>query len=234
MERDVTRSLIFRSQQGDLQARERLVQENLPLVYSITKRFVDRNIEYEDLIQIGSLGLVKAINDFDLSYEVKFSTYAVPKIIGEIRQYLRQSSTIKVSRSLKKLASEAIKIKDSLGQELSTTPTISQIATKLGVEKEEIVAALEAVAPVQSLHTPLSIGESDSSELQDLLGITEKLDNLFLKQALDKLEANEKRIIILRYFAEKSQSHVAETLGISQAQVSRIESRIIRQLRSEL
>lgn len=234
MERDLTRSLIHRSQQGDLEARERLVQENLPLVRSIANRFKDRKIEYEDLMQIASLGLIKAINDFDLSYEVKFSTYAVPKIIGEIRQYFRQDSTIRVSRSLKKLASEAIRIKDLLGQELNTTPTISQIATKLGVEREEVVAALEAVAPVQSLQTPLNTGEADSTELQDLLGITEKLDNIFLKQALEKLEINEKRIIFLRYFAEKSQSYVAQSLGISQAQVSRIESRIIRQLRYEL
>ncbi|MDI9413840.1 MAG: sigma-70 family RNA polymerase sigma factor [Bacillota bacterium] len=234
MDVDITRELILRSQQGDLEAREQLVQDNFALVRSVARRFLERGIEYDDLIQIASLGLVKAINDFDLSYEVKFSTYAVPKIIGEIRQHLRRDSTITVSRSIKKLASEVISVKDSLGQRLGKTPTISQIASELGAQREEVVAALEAVAPVQSLQTPLDAGEDGSSELQDLLGTNDRIEHLFLKHALERLEAQEKRIIFLRYFAEKSQSYVADNLGISQAQVSRIEARIIRQLRYDL
>ncbi|NMA61857.1 MAG: SigB/SigF/SigG family RNA polymerase sigma factor [Firmicutes bacterium] len=228
-----TRLLIRQSQQGDSEARNQLVEENLALVRSVASRFLDRGLEFEDLVQIGSLGLLKAIRDFNFEFEVRFSTYAVPKIMGEIKQHLRHSSPLQVSRSLKKLASEAISAKDQLAQTLGRSPTISEIATHLEVEREEVVTALDAVAPVYSLQAPLQ-GTDDSPEFQDFIATTEDQEHFLLKQALEKLEPQEQQLILLRYFAERSQTEVAETLGISQAQISRMEARIIRQLRHEL
>lgn len=230
---DQTRHLISQSQQGDLGARSQLVEENLPLVHSIARRFTDRGLDYEDLLQIGSLGLLKAILDFDLTYEVRFSTFAVPKIMGEIKQHLRRSSTLKVARSLKKLASDAIHAKDELAQSLGRNPTISEIAAHIETEPEEVVCALDSVAPVHSLQAKLG-SDDEGAEFGDFLASTDNYEHLMLKQALEKLEPQERRIIILRYFAEKSQSEVAEELGISQPQISRIETRIIRQLRHDL
>lgn len=228
-----TRLLIRQSQQGDSEARNQLVEENLALVRSVASRFLDRGLEFEDLVQIGSLGLLKAIQDFNFDFEVRFSTYAVPKIMGEIKQHLRHSSTLQVSRSLKKLASEAISAKDQLSQTLGRSPTISEIATHLEVEREEVVTALDAVAPVYSLQAPVQ-GTDDSPEFLDFIATTENQEHFLLKQALEKLEPQEQQLILLRYFAEQSQTEVAETLGISQAQISRMEARIIRQLRHEL
>lgn len=228
-----TRRLISRSQQGDLEARSKLVEENLPLVHNIAKRFVDRGLEYDDLLQIGSLGLIKAIQDFDLSYEVRFSTFAVPKIMGEIKQHLRKNSSLKVSRSLKKLASQAIHVKDELAQTLGRSPTISEIAAQLDTDPEEVICALDSVAPVYSLQARLGDDE-EAAELGDFIASHDNHHNFMLRQALEKLDLQERRIILLRYFAEKSQSEIARELGTSQAQISRIEARIIRQLRHDL
>lgn len=229
-----TRQLIARSQQGDKEALNHLVEENLPLVFSIVRRFLNRGLEYEDLVQIGSLGLVRAINDFDLAYDVRFSTYAVPKIIGEIRQQLRKSSPLKVARSLKKLASEIISTKDHLTQKWGRAPTISELAQHLQIAREEVVTALEAVAPVFYLQEKVAGEDEQALEFQELLATHPNKERFLLKQALQKLDSQDRRIILLRYFAEKSQTEVAQTLGISQAQVSRIEARIVRQLRFEL
>lgn len=234
MEMERVRQLIAQSQQQDLDARSRLVEENLPLVHSIARRFLDRGLEYEDLVQIGSLGLLKAIQDFDLGYDVRFSTYAVPKIMGEIKQHLRKTSSVQIARTVKKLASEAIEAKDRLTQELGRTPTISEIASQLEVKREDVVTALEAVAPVYSLQTRIDLNDGDSPELQELISGTGQDDHFMLRQALEKLEPSERKVILLRYFAEKSQSEVAAMLGISQAQISRLEARIVRQLRHEL
>ncbi|NMB02640.1 MAG: SigB/SigF/SigG family RNA polymerase sigma factor [Firmicutes bacterium] len=228
-----TRRLISQSQQGDLVARSQLVEENLPLVHSIARRFTERGLEYEDLVQIGSLGLIKAIQDFNLTYDVRFSTFAVPKIMGEIKQHLRRSSTLKVTRSLKKLASDALHVKDQLTQSLGRSPTISEIAAQLETDPEEVVCALDSVAPVYSLQTRLG-QDDDAAELADFIADTDDHEHFMLRQALEKLEPQERRIILLRYFAEKSQNEVAQELGISQAQISRIEARIIRQLRHDL
>ncbi|HHY09072.1 MAG TPA: sigma-70 family RNA polymerase sigma factor [Firmicutes bacterium] len=230
---DKTRKLIARSQAGDGKALNRLVEENLPLVFSIVRRFLNRGIEYEDLVQIGSLGLVKAIKDFDLSYDVRFSTYAVPKIMGEIKQQLRKTSPVKVARSLRRLASEIISAKDQLTQKWGRAPTISELAEHLQIAAEEVVTALEAVAPVFYLQEKVA-GEEERPEFQELLAVNPDQERFLLKQALQKLAAEDRRLILLRYFAEKSQVEVAKTLGISQAQVSRIEARIVRQLRFEL
>lgn len=229
-----TRELIRRSQEGDLEARSRLVEENLPLVKSIAARFVQRGIDYEDLVQIGSIGLLKAVRDFDLNYDVRFSTYAVPKIMGEIKQQLRRVSPLRVARSLRQLASQAISAKDVLSVELGRTPTIKEIADRLGAPVEEVVAALEAVQPITSLQTAIDPGEDDSLELGDFIASPTNEDHFMLKQALESLEPLERKIILLRYFAEKSQTEIAEELGVSQAQISRIEARIVRRLRHEI
>lgn len=232
MEMERTRRLIAQSQQGDEAARSQLVEENLPLVHSIARRFVDRGVEFEDLLQIGSLGLLKAIRDFDLNYEVKFSTFAVPKIIGEIKQHLRSASPLKVTRSLKKLASDVLKAKDNLAQALGRSPTISEIASELNTAPEEVVCALEAVAPVYSLQS--SVGSEDDPLLEQFVASEENDERFLLKQALEQLDPQERRLILLRYFAEKSQGEVARELGTSQAQISRMEARIIRRLRHDL
>lgn len=233
MEMEETRRLIALSQQGDLQARSKLVEENLPLVHNIARRFVERGAEFEDLVQVGCLGLLKAILDFDLNFDVQFSTYAVPKIMGEIRQHLRSAQPMRVARSLKELASDALRAQDCLAQSLGRRPTISEIASELNTSPEEVVCALEAVAPVYSLHSTLG-SDDDSLALEDVVAVPDSHEHFMLRQALQKLEPEERRLIILRYFAEKSQSQVAEELGTSQAQISRMEARIMRQLRHDL
>lgn len=234
MDMERIRQLISLSQNGDPQARSLLVEENLALVHSIARRFLDRGLDYDDLVQIGSLGLLKAIAGFDLSYNVRFSTYAVPMIMGEIRQHLRKSSPLQVARSTKKLASDAIKVKDALAQQFGRSPTISEIAAELEVVPEEVVTALEAVAPVYSLQADLDQHELNPRRLQDQLGVNDQYELVSLKQALEKLDPQERKLILLRYFAEQSQTEVAKSLGISQGQLSRIEARIVRQLRHEV
>ena len=229
-----TRELIRRSQEGDLEARSRLVEENLPLVKSIAARFVQRGIDYEDLVQIGSIGLLKAVRDIELNSDVRVTTYAEPKIMGEIKQQLRRASPLRVARSLRQLASQAISAKDVLSVELGRTPTIKEIADRLGAPVEEVVAALEAVQPITSLQTAIDPGEDDSLELGDFIASPTNEDHVMLKQALESLEPLERKIILLRYFAEKSQTEIAEELGVSQAQISRIEARIVRRLRHEI
>lgn len=234
METEQIRHLISQSHQGDQKARDELVEANLPLVHSIARRFLDRGLEYEDLLQIGSLGLLKAINGFDLTYDVRFSTYAVPKIMGEIKQHLRQTSTLQVGRSTKKLASDALHAKDMLAQTLGRNPTISEIAAHLEVEPEDVVCAFDAVSPVYSLQARITQGDEEAPEFQDFVATSGGHERFMLKHALQNLAPDERQIILLRYFAEKSQSEVARELGVSQAQVSRKEARIIRQLRHEL
>ncbi|HKM43294.1 MAG TPA: sigma-70 family RNA polymerase sigma factor [Limnochordia bacterium] len=228
------RHLISQAQEGNPQAHSELVEANLPLVHSIARRFLERGLEYDDLLQIGSLGLVKAIRDFDLDYDVKFSTYAVPKIMGEIKQHLRRTSTLQVARSTKKLASDALQAKDKLGQALGRSPTISEIAAELEVDPEDVVYAFDAVSPVYSLQTRIVQGDNEAPEFQDLVASSGSHESFMLKQALERLTQEERTIVLLRYYAEKSQSEVARHLGISQAQISRKEAQIMRQLRHEL
>ena len=228
------RDLISQAQAGNLEARNFLVENNLRLVVSIANRFENRGIEMEDLYQIGSIGLVKAIDDFDLSYDVKFSTYAVPKIIGEIKRYLRESSPLRISRSLKDLAHRGLKMKDQLTNELGRTPTVGEIASRLNVASEELMAALEAVAPVQSLQQIVHEGEGEPLLLEDQIATIEDDQSFLINDLLSKLELEERRLVLLRYFAEKSQTEVAAALGISQSQVSRLEKRILAELKKQL
>lgn len=233
---DRTTTLIEKSHQGDEEARAQLVQENAGLVWCVVKRFLHRGAEAEDLFQIGNIGLLKAIDKFDLSYEVKFSTYAVPMISGEIKRFLRDDGMIKVSRSLKELAVRSLQTREKLTERLGREPTLEELAGEMGVDKEEIVQAMEAGSEVESLYRP--IHQKEGSEIRLLDKIEEKerkedriLDRMVLKQLLETLEPKERQLIYLRYFAEKTQSDVGRIMGISQVQVSRLEKRILEDLR---
>ncbi len=233
---DHTIALIKKSHDGDKEAREQLVEENVGLVWCVVKRFYGRGTEAEDLFQIGSIGLLKAIDKFDLSYEVKFSTYAVPMISGEIKRFLRDDGMIKVSRSLKELSYKIFQTREILSGTLGREPTLEELAEKLGVEKEEIVQAIEAGGEVESLYKPIHQKEGSEIRLLDKLEEKERkeekvLDRMLLGQLLETLDKEERQLIYLRYFAEKTQSAVGKQMGISQVQVSRMEKKIIENLR---
>ena len=233
---DHTIALIKKSHDGDKEAREQLVEENIGLIWCVVKRFHGRGAEAEDLFQIGSIGLLKAIDKFDLSYDVKFSTYAVPMISGEIRRFLRDDGMIKVSRSLKELAYKSFQAREELMGILGREPTLDELAENMQVEKEEIVQAMEAGGEVESLYRPIHQKEGSEIRLLDKLEEKERkeekiLDTMLLKQHLETLDGQERTLIYLRYFAEKTHSDVGKILGISQVQVSRMEKRIIENLR---
>ncbi len=233
---DHTIALIRKSHDGDKEAREQLVEENVGLVWCVVKRFCGRGTEAEDLFQIGSIGLLKAIDKFDLSYDVKFSTYAVPMISGEIKRFLRDDGMIKVSRSLKELSYRSIRAREKLTDRLGREPTLEELSAELGVDKEEIVQAMEAGGEVESLYRP--IHQKEGSEIRLLDRLEEKdqreekiLDRMVLRQMLETLDSRERQLIYLRYFADKTQADVGKIMGISQVQVSRMEKRIIENLR---
>ena len=233
---DHTIALIKKSHDGDKAAREQLVEENVGLVWCVVKRFYGRGTEAEDLFQIGSIGLLKAIDKFDLSYDVKFSTYAVPMISGEIKRFLRDDGMIKVSRSLKELAYKSVQAREKLTDRLGREPTLEELAEETGAEKEEIVQAMEAGGEVESLYRPIHQKEGGEIRLLDRIEERDRkedriLDTMVLKQLLETLDAKERQLIYLRYFADRTQSDVGKIMGISQVQVSRMEKRIIEELR---
>jgi RNA polymerase sporulation-specific sigma factor len=236
---DHTIALIQRCHEGDEEARTRLVEENTGLVWCVVRRFYNRGVEAEDLFQVGNIGLLKAIDKFDLSYEVKFSTYAVPMITGEIKRFLRDDGMIKVSRSLKELAYKAYQCKEHLQEEWGREPGIAEIAECLQVSREELVQALDASGDIESLYKPIYQKEGQEIRLMDKLPEKEQeeekiLDHMLLQQLLEYLDKDERRLIYLRYFADQTQSQVGEVLGISQVQVSRMEKRILKNLRERL
>lgn len=235
---DHTIALIRKSHDGDKEAREQLVEENIGLIWCVVRRFGGRGVEMEDLFQIGSIGLLKAIDKFDLDYEVKFSTYAVPMISGEIRRFLRDDGMIKVSRSLKELSYRSMKAGEKLTDRLGREPTMEELSRELGVEKEELVQAMEAGGEVDSLYRPIHQKEGSEIRLLDKIEEKEKsedkiLDRMMLKELLETLNSDERRLIWLRYFADRTQSDVGKMMGISQVQVSRMEKRIIESLRKK-
>lgn len=233
---DRTQELIRQAKEGDRQAKEILLQENAGLVWSVARRFQGRGVEIEDLYQIGAIGLLKCIEKFDFSYEVKFSTYAVPMIIGEIRRFLRDDGTIKISRSLKELAAKAKRMQEKLQQENNRDVTIQELATALEVELEQLIPALEARKEVESLNAPISYDED--LQVQDKLAAKEDgeqvINRLCLMEALDNLEVKERQIIVLRYFEDRTQTEVAKRMGISQVQVSRIEKKVLERMKKRL
>ena len=233
---DHTIALITKSHAGDKEAREQLVAENTGLVWCVVRRFQGRGTEAEDLFQIGSIGLLKAIDKFDLSYNVKFSTYAVPMISGEIKRFLRDDGMLKVSRSLKELSCRTMQAGEKLTGQLGREPTITELAEELGVEREELTAALEAGTEVDSIYRPIRQKEGSEVCLADRIeekrcGEDEVIDRMVLEQLLGTLGTEERRLIWLRYFAGKTQAETGKTLGISQVQVSRAEKRIMEKLR---
>lgn len=236
---DRTIALIEKSHQGDEEARAQLVRENAGLVWCIVKRFYNRGAEAEDLFQIGNIGLLKAIDKFDLTYEVKFSTYAVPMISGEIKRFLRDDGMIKVSRSLKELAHRSCVCREKLQEEWGRDPTVEEIAGELQVDTEELVMALDASSDIESLHKPIYQKEGQEIRLMDKLPQTEEqedrlLDHMLLQELLTGLGKEERRLIYLRYFANQTQSQVGKELGISQVQVSRMEKKILKNLREQV
>lgn len=224
---------------GDAEAMNMLIEANLPLVTSISKKFINRGYDYEDIYQIGCMGLVKAINNFDNNYNVKFSTYAVPMIIGEIKRFLRDDGIIKVSRNVKSLAKKLHFDKEALTKKLNREPTIDELTEFSGMNKEEILFALESSASMQYLYevihqddgAPVLLIDKLSENAAEDKNLTEKIA---LKEALNNLDTKSRQIIILRYFKDKTQIQVAKMLGISQVQVSRIEKKVLGEMRKQL
>ena len=235
---DHTIALIQKAHEGDKEAREQLVKENVGLIWCVVKRFYGRGTDPEDLFQIGSIGLLKAIDKFDLSYDVRFSTYAVPMISGEIKRFLRDDGMIKVSRSLKELAYKILQARESLTSTQGREPTIEELSQALHVEKEEIVQAMEAGGEVESIYKPIHQKEGNEIQLMDKLEEKEHreekiLDHMLLQQLLDTLDREERQLIYMRYFQNQTQSAVGKIMGISQVQVSRMEKKIMEALRRE-
>ena len=234
---DSLAELILKSQKGDKNAREQLIEENMGLVHHVARRFFGRGVEAEDLFQIGAIGLMKAIDRFDLQFSVKFSTYAVPMIAGEIKRFLRDESMIKVSRSLKELAVRAGHEKERFCMRQGREPDIRELAEILGVEKEELVQALDSSAEVESLQRTLYQSEGDGFCLLDKMAgqaadiQEETLRKLLLERVLKELEPKERELIVLRFFYDKTQSQVAERLGMTQVQVSRMEKKVLLRMR---
>ncbi|MBU9726027.1 MULTISPECIES: RNA polymerase sporulation sigma factor SigF [Diplocloster] len=234
-----TIALIVKSHEGDKEARDRLVEENIGLVWSIVRRFQGRGHEMEDLFQIGSIGLIKAIDKFDISYDVKFSTYAVPMITGEIKRFLRDDGMIKVSRSLKETANKARRCREMLNHKIGREPTLEEISAEIGASQEEIVMALDSGVEVESLYKTIYQGDGSDIYLIDKLEEETSqndavLNQLVLEQLLDSLTEKEREIILMRYYEDKTQTQVAEKIGISQVQVSRLEKKILQKLRDKL
>lgn len=234
-----TMEYIKRAHGGDKMARDMLVTENMGLIWSIVRRFSNRGHDPEDLFQIGSIGLMKAIDKFDLEMDVKFSTYAVPMITGEIRRFLRDDGMIKVSRPLKELAMKAGMARERLESAMGREPTIDEIANEVGASREEVAASLEAGAEVESIYRPLGNDDGSGGCLMDkLLGnhLEDEalLNRMVLKEVLKELNPQEQRIIFARYFENKTQTVIASHLGISQVQVSRMEKKILLELRKKL
>ena len=236
---DHTIVLIQKSHEGDKEARARLVEENTGLVWCVVKRFYNRGVEMEDLFQIGTIGLLKAIDKFDLNYDVKFSTYAVPMIAGEIKRFLRDDGMIKVSRSLKELSYKAYLCREKLQERFGREPSVTELAGELGVEPEELMAALDASSELESLHKPIYQSDGQEVSLMDRLPWRaepeeEVLDHLLLKELLGGLEKEERQLIYLRYFADRTQAQAGKELGISQVQVSRLEKKILKSMREQI
>lgn len=236
---DHTKELIEMAHKGDMKARERLVTENMGLIGSIVKRFVGRGYEQEDLFQIGSIGLIKAVDNFDISYDVKFSTYAVPMITGEIRRFLRDDGIIKVSRTIKENAVKCAKAVEELRKDNCKEPTIEEIAKKSGLETEDIVMSISASSEVESLNKVIYQGDGNEVLLMDKIEDNvsrheELINSIVVRELLEDLTEREKNIIVMRYFDEMTQIQVAGRLGISQVQVSRMEKKILGSMRSKL
>lgn len=234
-----TLELIKLSQEGNKEARDRVVTENVGLVWSIVRRFANRGHEMEDLFQIGSIGLIKAVDKFDSSYEVKFSTYAVPMITGEIKRFLRDDGMIKVSRSLKETATKIRNVREIFLSTYGREPTLEEVKDELNITNEEFVMALDTGVEVESLYKTIYQGDGNPIFLIDKLVETKDensnlIDKIALDAVINSLDEKEQEIIQLRYFKDKTQTDIAKEMGISQVQVSRMEKKILKIMREKM
>lgn len=229
--------LLRKIREGDKNARNELINGNLRLVLSVIQRFTNRGENLDDLFQVGCIGLIKAIDNFDVTQNVRFSTYAVPMIIGEIRRYLRDNNSVRVSRSLRDTAYHAMQIKERLTNENQKEPTVEEIAKEMNIKKEEVVLALEAIVEPVSLYEPLYNDGGDTIYVMDQVGDSNSDDNwideIVFKQSIEKLSDREKRILSMRFMQGKTQTEVAKEIGISQAQVSRLEKSAINNIKNK-
>lgn len=232
-----TLALIGRSHQGDKEARDTLFEENTGLIYSVARRFLGRGVEMEDLFQIGSIGLLKAVDKFDPAFEVKFSTYAIPMILGELKRFFRDDGMIKVSRSIKENQHRVYLAREKIEKELGREPSLKEIAEMLEMPPEEVAMTMDSAAEVESLYR--TVYQSEETDISLIDKIPEKenaeehlLNRIFLEEILGKLESSDRKLLYMRYFQDQTQTQIAEQLGVSQVQVSRMEKRILKKLRS--
>ena len=233
------KELLLRVREGDGAARSALIDGNLRLVLSIIQRFTNRRENLDDLFQVGCIGLIKAIDNFNVELDVKFSTYAVPMIIGEVRRYLRDNNSIRVSRSVRDLAYRALQVRERLQGEDSQDPTVEQIAKELSESPEAVAAAIEAIAEPMSLYDPVYSDGGDSIYVMDQISDTDStdeawLEDIALREALKSLGERERAIINMRFFKGKTQMEIAREIGISQAQVSRLEKGALEQIKKQM
>ena len=237
---DSTLRLIALSQSGDSTAKEQIIRENTGLVWSVVKKFANRGHDLEDLFQIGAIGLMKCIDKFDTSYGVKFSTYAVPMIMGEIKRFLRDDGMIKVSRPLKEIAMKAKYMQESLQHQTGRSPTITELADALNTDPSELAMAMDAGCEVESLYAVVYQGDGSPVYLLDKLDSQKNGDNdqmidkIALRELITQLAPKERQVIIMRYFKDMTQSQIAKAIGVSQVQVSRIEKRVLTAMRAKL
>ena len=239
LKNDETMALLRRVKEGDQSARQELIEGNLRLVLSVIQRFSSRGENADDLFQVGCVGLIKAIDNFDISQPVRFSTYGVPMIIGEIRRYLRDNSAIRVSRSMRDTAYRVLQVRDRLVAEIQKDPTVEQIAQELDIPREDVVFAMDAIVDPVSLYDPVYSDSGDTlcvmDQVRDIKNTDEDwTDRIALKEAMKRLDPRERRILSLRFWEGKTQMEVSAEVGISQAQVSRLEKGAINTIRKSL
>lgn len=237
LSQDETLELVRRAQSGDEQAKSILVSENSPLIKSVIRWFKDKGVEHDDLFQLGCMGFLKAINNFDCSFNVKFSTYVVPMVVGEIKRFMRDDGAIKVSRAIKSLNLKINKFISSFQAESGKSATVSDIAEYFKISEQEVVLAMDSAKMPVSLYTPFDDGEEEGLTFIDRYDSQENEDfveKFALKDIINKLDDRDKSIILMRYFQDKTQSEIAERLGVSQVQVSRLENKILESIRKKL
>lgn len=236
LDESVTLQLLRRAKTGDKSAKERLITENSSLLKSIVKRFLNRGVEYDDLFQLASVGFLKAIDNFDESFSVKFSTYAVPMIMGEIKRFLRDDGSVKISRVIKSLGAKIRAYTENLSGE--TEPTIEELAEKFSVTKEDIVLAIGSSKQTVSIYGKIKDDGNKPIEfvdtLEDEFNEDDLTDKMLLKDLINGLDEREKKVIVLRYYSDRTQSEIAKELGVSQVQVSRLENKIVEKLKKKI
>lgn len=231
-----TNELVSLAKNGDELAKEKLITVNSPLIKSVIKRYLNKGIEYDDLYQLGALGFVKAIKNYDGTYNVKFTTYAVPMIAGEIKRFLRDDGTVKVSRSIKHLSIQIKNFIVEYNQEHNKNPTLDEISKKFNMDKTDIVFAMEANTTPLSLNDKFEDEESCTlmDKISDGFTVEKYIDKLTIRELIENLSAREKQVIIMRYYMDKTQSEIAKALGVSQVQVSRIENKVLKEMKENI